>query len=261
MRRLLPQVVELDLDDAYADLRLPAPAPDAARSTVAVGMVASVDGAIAIDGRSAGLGGPADRVAFKRLRDACDAIMVGAGTVRAEDYGPPRAPAHRLARRRAAGLADGPQLLVVTASADLSPTSRLFTAQRDTGVPPPIVVTRAGAPADAVARLRQVAEVVQLGDAAVDLPAVLAWTLERGWPRVLCEGGPRLNGDLFTAGVADELFVTLAPTVVAGDAGRLASSASASAPTHLDLVEMHEHGGELLLRYRVERPSQPGRDD
>ena len=90
----------------------------------------------------------------------------------------------------AAGLAPVPQLLVVTASADLDPASRLFATDGD-DVPRPIVVTHRAAPTAAVSALREVTEVVATGATAVDLAALLRTCAERGWRRVLCEGGPR----------------------------------------------------------------------
>lgn len=257
MRRLVPDVAEIDLADAYAGLVLAAPPVDQDRASVALGMVTSVDGAVTVDGTSGPLGADADRHAFRRLRDACDAILVGAGTVRAEDYGPPRAPGPRAAARVAAGLAPAPQLLVVTAGAALDPGARLFTAERDAGVPPPVVVTRGGAPEEPVRELEAVAEVVRFGDDEVDLAAALRWCRARGWSRVLCEGGPALNASLLAVDVVDEVFLTLAPTLVGGDAARMVAGAP-SGRHDLELVELHEHGGELLLRYRC-RPARPGR--
>ncbi|MEX1179184.1 MAG: dihydrofolate reductase family protein [Nitriliruptor sp.] len=255
MRRLIPEVGPIVVDDTYRGLVLPAPAPGDLRAWTALGMVASVDGGVTVDGVSAGLGGAADRVAFRRLRGACDAILVGAGTVRAEDYAPPRAPSSRVAERTAAGLAPAPQLLVVTASADLDPAARVFTSERDAGVPAPIVVTRRAAPTERVDALRAVAEVVTFGESVVDLDAVLRWCLARGLARVLCEGGPTLNGALAAAGLVDEVFLTLSPHLVAGTAGRIVTGPALDSPLALELTELHEHDGELLLRYRTVRPA------
>jgi riboflavin biosynthesis pyrimidine reductase len=255
VRRLVPPTGPIPLEEAYADLQLHTGPPGGERAGVSLGMVASVDGAVALDGRSGGLGGDADRVAFLRLRDACDAILVGAGTARAEDYGPPRQRGTRRETRVAAGLAPVPQLLVVTGSAALDPASRLLAATGDPDVPRPVVVTHRGAPTDAVSALRAVTEVVEFGATSVDLAAVLRWCVERGWRRVLCEGGPSLNGALLDAGLVDEVLLTVAPTLVAGAAGRIVRTDS-EVPTPLELRELHEYEGELLVRYRVtDRPT------
>lgn len=248
MRRLLPEPADLPLEEVYADLQLGDARGGPGRPTVTLGMVASVDGAVTWDGTSGRLGGDGDRQAFRRSRDAADAILVGAGTVRAEGYGPPRAPRQRAAARIARGAAPGPQLVVVTARADLDPAARLFTAPRDEGVPAPVVVTCRAAPRERVAALGEVAEVVEVGDGAVDLARVLDWCAGRGFERILCEGGPRLNGALLDAGLVDEVLVTVAPVLLGGDADRIVASPQQT-PADLVLAEVHEHDGELLLRY------------
>jgi riboflavin-specific deaminase-like protein len=251
MRRLVPDRHDLALADTYAGLVLPAPAADRSTATVALGMVVSVDGAVAVAGRSGGLGGEADGHAFRRLRDACDAILVGAGTVRAEDYGPPRATPGRASSRRERGLAPAPQLLVVSGRLDLDPSSRLFAATREDGVPPPLVITSRATAQARGAALAGHAEIASFGDDEVDLAGALRWCRERGWDRVLCEGGPALNGTLLEADLVDEVFLTLAPQLVGGDAGRIVRGPNLG-PQRLELTELHEHAGELLLRYRVQ---------
>jgi riboflavin-specific deaminase-like protein len=241
----------LSIDDAYAGLTLPdgTTGPDGTpRGWVALGMVASVDGAGSLAGRTDQLGGEADRHAFSRLRGACDAILVGAGTVRAEDYGPPRGTAARREDRRRRGLAPAPRLVVVTGSLSLDPGARLF-ADPDHR---PLVATHAQAPASARAALAEVAEVVDTGTDTVDLGVLLGELARRGLGRVLCEGGPTLNGALLTADLVDEVFLTVAPVALGGGAPRIATG---DTETHreLELVSVVEHGHELLLRYQVRR--------
>ena len=104
---------------------------------VRVNFVASTDGAVTVDGRSGGLGSDADRRVFGTLRELAEVVLVGAGTVRAENYGGARKPTR--------GRADPPPIAVVTGSADLDPGARLFT---DTRVAP-IVLTGPDAPTTA----------------------------------------------------------------------------------------------------------------
>ncbi|MDN5748903.1 MAG: dihydrofolate reductase family protein, partial [Pseudonocardia sp.] len=92
---------------------------------VRVNFVASIDGAVSVDGRSAPLGSEADRCVFGLLRELADVVLVGAGTVRVEDY--------RGARRPTRGRDTPPPIAVVTASAARAPAARLFT---DTPVAP-----------------------------------------------------------------------------------------------------------------------------
>src|SRR5688572_5097726 len=106
MRQLLPVVADVDPVAAYgADARRHRDE----RPWRLANMVASADGAAHVDGRSGGLGGPADRAAFHAIRGVADVIVVAAGTVRAEGYRPPRQPEPDVATgRRARGQAERP---------------------------------------------------------------------------------------------------------------------------------------------------------
>ena len=204
---------------------------------VRVNFVASTDGAVTVDGRSAGLGSDADRRVFGTLRELAEVVLVGAGTVRTENYGGARKPTR--------GRADPPPIAVVTGSADLDPGARLFT---DTLVAP-IVLTGPDAPAD---RLRAPAgggRRRRRARPALPRGAVVGELGRRGLHRVLCEGGPRLFGDLVAADLVDELCLTVAPVLAAGDAGRIAAGPPGSPPRSLRLVGALEEDGVLLLRY------------
>lgn len=243
MQRFLPDVGEESLDDLYVDLQIPR-GDD--RPYVYLDMVASLDGAATLDGRSAGLGGSADQVAFRRLREHCDGILVGARTARIEDYGPPPVHPGSVERRRARGLADRPTVAVVTNSADLDPQARLF---RDPQARP-IIVTAADAPAQRLERLGEVAEVVLAGQREVDLRIAMTLLAQRGWERLLCEGGPDLNGGLLAAGVVDEIFLTVTPVIVGRSPLRI-TDGGPPVPVTAELLELRHQGGELLLRYRI----------
>lgn len=200
MRLLLPEPRPLtgdDLLDLYGD----------ARPAVRGGFVVTTDGAVAVDGGSRGLQTPADEAVFHALRGVADAVVVGAGTARAEGYGPvrPRPDAQRW--RAARGMAAQPPLVLVSRSLDLDPADRCFTG-------PAVVVTCAAADAGRRAALAAVADVVVAGDDEVDLPAAVAALHERGLERLLCEGGPTLLTALLEAGLLDELCLTLTPRLL-----------------------------------------------
>jgi riboflavin-specific deaminase-like protein len=251
VRRLVPEVRDEPLEQVYADLVLPTRRD---RAWIALGMVATVDGAAALDGDTATLGGSADHHAFRALRGACDAILVGAGTVRAEDYGPTTGTAARRRHREAKGLSAAPRLVIVSGSLDLDPRARVF------GDPDhrPLVVTHAGAAGARIQALEPLADVVALGEQAVDLEQVAATLPDRGLHRVLCEGGPTLNAALLGVDLVDELFLTLDPLLVGGDASRIVASDDPATPRRFRLIELHEHDGEVLLRYQRDR-SEDGR--
>ena len=132
MRRLLPDpAAEVSPAEAYADVPVATGRPG-----VRVNMVASLDGAITVEGRSGGLGGDADRRVFLALRALADVILVGAGTVRNEGYGPPRLKDEIQAARRERGQARLPRIAVVTRSLTLDWDSPFFAEAPDDARPP-----------------------------------------------------------------------------------------------------------------------------
>jgi len=223
------------------------PAPPG-RPWLALNMITSVDGATAVGGRSGGLSGDADRSVFHTLRGLADAVVAGAGTVRAENYGPARAEPAVIVTRLARGQAPRPRIVVVSGRLALEPTSRLF-AELGPDDPRPLVLTVAAADERRREALADVAEVVDVGQRSVDPALALAVLGDRGVRFALCEGGPTLNGTLVAAGLVDELCLTLAPMVVAGDSARLAHGASPATPLGLELRHALVDRGELLLRY------------
>ena len=219
MRRLTPDPTELDpsqLADVYADARR---TRHGGRPWVVVNMIASADGATTLEGVSGGLGGPGDRAVFSVLRALADVVLVGASTVRAERYGPPR---------RA-----GQKVAVVTRSGELDWTGELFTSGAGLAVLPedgpevPVPTIRGGR-----------------GD--VDLAAVLR---QLDGEVMLAEGGPTLNAQLAAAGLIDELCVTVAPRLIGGGAKRIVVGPPAVDPTTLELAHVLEEDGFLFCRY------------
>jgi riboflavin biosynthesis pyrimidine reductase len=193
---------------------------------VLVNMITTADGATAVAGRSGGLGGPADKRVFAAIRSVADVILVGAGTVRAENYGPARTAA---------------RLAIVTARLDLDPDARVFT-----GDDRPMVFTTSTADADRRAALERVADVVVVNDGdRVDLRAAVA----RLDGVVVCEGGPTINGQLIAEDLVDELCVSVAPLLAAGSSSRIAHGPDLDEPRRLQLVRVLEEDGLLFLRY------------
>jgi riboflavin biosynthesis pyrimidine reductase len=246
MQQLLPPVApgsgpEVDPAALYAaDVR--SPRPD--RPWVLANMIASADGATALDGVSGGLGGPADHKVFAAIRAVADIVLVAAGTVRAEHYGPPRPSPERRAERVARGQASAPRLAIVTASLDLDPSEALFVDAEER----PLVITTTEAHPERVAALGAVAEIVVAGSGLVDLGATLT-TLRRdhGAGIVLTEGGPSLIGALVGAGLLDELCLTMAPLLAGGTSPRVAHGPGHRTPMLLDRVL--EADGLLFTRY------------
>jgi riboflavin-specific deaminase-like protein len=246
MRRLLPEpAADVTPEQAYADV------PEApGRPGVRVNMVASLDGAITVDGRSGKLGGDADRRVFRALRSLADVVLVGAGTVRAEGYGPPKLSEEAQTARRARGQSRLPRIAVVSRSLALDWGSRFFADAP--GDARPIVVTSAGAPEEGRRRAADVADVIVAGDDGVDLSGALAHLGADGVGSVLCEGGPNLNRALAAEGLLDELCLTVSPRLVGGDGPRmLAGDPPAPEGLPMYLHAAYEDEGFLFLRHRT----------
>jgi len=241
VRQLLPEPAEIDPGAAHAHASRPAPAD---RPWVLLNMVASIDGATAVDGVSGGLGGPADQAVFGAIRAAVDVILVAAGTARAESYGPPRTSESRQADRLARGQRAKPRMALVTRSLDLDATTSLFTEATEA----PLIFTTDDAPPDRLHSFDGLAEVVSMGQHGVDLRRALSHLHAEGARTVLVEGGPSLNGQLTEAGLVDEVNLSLSPLLVGGDSARMVHSEQA-APLPMALAHLWEQDGLLFARY------------
>jgi len=240
MRRLLPDPGSLDENGLVEAYRL------APGRSLRVNFIASLDGAITVDGHSEGLGSPGDRRIFTVLRALADVVLVGHGTAAAEGYRPIRAdsPVGRL--RASSGRPPTAPIAVVSRRASLDPGSGLVL----NAVSPTILVTCAAADPDRRAALAAAGVTVLVcGEDDVDLPAALDALADRGLEQVLSEGGPQLLGAALAAGVVDELDLSIAPALVGGEVRLL--EARLPAPTQLDLGQLLEEDGMLFARYAV----------
>lgn len=245
MRQWHPTGGEESLDGVYPDL----PPADRPR-WVAMNMITSVDGEVTIEGVSDGLGGTGDLAGFRALRSAVDVVLVGAGTARAERYGPAKVRAEARAARVERGQAPRPAIAVVSTSLDVDAIAGRVIEGGGTLF---VVTSAASDPERRAALAAGGTTVLTAGDQEVDLVDALSQLDALGMSRVLVEGGPRLNRDLLAAGLVDELFVTIAPLLVGGG-GPGVVAAPLDLPVALELREGRVHAGELLLRYGVLGP-------
>ncbi|WP_199485350.1 RibD family protein [Actinomadura craniellae] len=193
------------------------------------------------------LSSPADFDRVDGVRAGCDAILVGAGTVRADD---PRllvrSPVRR-ERRAARGLPPDLVKVTLTARGDLDPQARFFT----TGSAPKLVYAASDAVPGLAARLDGVAEVIDAGD-PVELPVLLADLARRGIRRLMVEGGTGVHTRFLTEGLADELHLVIVPFFV-GDplAPRFVHSGVFPQDSRhpMRLAEVTRIGDLTLLRY------------
>jgi riboflavin biosynthesis pyrimidine reductase len=245
LTRLWPDPQPLDDDRLVSAYEV----KDRTRTHLRVNFVTSVDGAVEVGGFSAGLfsaglSRDADMAVFGLLRMLCDALVVGAGTLRHEGYRPVRLSAERRAWRRDQGLAEYPTLVVVSSALDLVPSNP---ALAEAPVRP-IVLTHGSAPPDRRAALEPVAEVLALGERRVDLAAAAGRLAELGLRQLLSEGGPHLFGALAAADLVDEVCLTVSPLLAGPGADRIIAGDAAS----LQRMSLHHvlmEDDTLLLRY------------
>ncbi len=223
-------------DEGLAELYPRNPEP-----TLRANFIASADGAVTVDGLSAGLHGPGDKEIFDSLRTVCDALIVAAGTIRAENYDALRPPAPAKAWRAAHGLPEFPLMVIVSRSLDLDLEQLVFA---DAPIRP-IVVTTTRAP---IAKVEKAADVIAVGDDEVDLAAAVRELHARGATQLLCEGGPHLFDALIAADLVTELCLTVSPLLVGGGPGRISAGATASA-RRMSLRHVLTREDMLFLRY------------
>jgi riboflavin biosynthesis pyrimidine reductase len=206
-RRDVPDIAETTIADSYAS---PLGAPTD-RPWVGLCMVSSIDGSTVVDGRSTGLSSDNDIAVLHGLRSIADVIIVGAGTVRGEGYGPPHTQGQRVG--------------VVTASGSIDLDIPLFTSGAG------FIITTAnaqlGTSPGTVNSVEDV-EIIRSGVDRVDLAAAIARLDEvHARPRfVQVEGGAHLNGAMLDADVFDEINLTTSPLCVGGSGPRLTTGAT-----------------------------------
>jgi riboflavin-specific deaminase-like protein len=248
-RRLLPEPGELaDGAAVVEDLHLAELAHDD-RPYLVLNMVTTADGRATIAGRSGPIGNAADQDLFHALRTRVDAVMVGAGTLRAENYGRiVRKPERREARERA-GLEPDPLAVVVSGRLDL-PDDLPLLHEPEQEV---LVATFSDRELAGAARI----DYLRSEGGAVDIAALLAELRRRGIRSVLCEGGPTLNAELLRAGGVDELFHCQAPTLAGEPDAPTLVSGVLHETAGMQLVWLLENESHLFMRYRLRGASSP----
>jgi riboflavin biosynthesis pyrimidine reductase len=237
------------------------------RPTFISNFVSTVDGVVSykVPGKAGGgeISGffEPDRFVMGLLRSVSDAVLIGAGTLRAapaHKWSPghvhPASRADYQAQRETLGLAPEPTTIVVSASGDLDLS---HPGLADSEIPAIIVTTAEGSRRlnDREHDAPQL-EIVKAGAEHVSPDAIVDVLRDRGLRLVLCEGGPHLFGQLLAAGFIDELFLTLAPQVAgrSGHEPRLSLVEGhafdlANAPW-AELVDLRISGSHVFTRYR-----------
>jgi 2,5-diamino-6-(ribosylamino)-4(3H)-pyrimidinone 5'-phosphate reductase len=220
-------------------------------------MVCSLDGKTTVAGKAGSIGGQIDRALMRTLRSRADAVMVGAGTLRAEklNLGVPEDVSQWRASR---GLKPQPLSVIATASGDLPLRENLIGSSTDNLV----VLASSDTARHRLTALSSFAsvEIVPEGTAPrswLDPTEALQTLKERHAVDVLLvEGGPALNYALVSAGLADELFLTLAPKLLGGTRHEALTMLEGPAVPHLvspepELISVYLSDNELFLRYTL----------
>ena len=221
-------------------------------------MVSSVDGkAIAASGSAEGLGSTLDRQLMRRLRAASDAVIVGAETFRHDPFLPVVVP--ELAEERAQYFPNEPQPWGIVLSRDGNlPLKKKFFQVLNPALPPErrLVALGIAASSEAEATLSRYARIVRVPNrqGRPDVGWLLTYLYEKlGIRRLLCEGGPTFNYSLIARGFADELFLTFAPKLVAGQTNGIMAGQSAFSleqMPRLELLSLYAQASELFFRYK-----------
>jgi riboflavin biosynthesis pyrimidine reductase len=228
------------------------PSEPPARARVMLNMISSADGRATLTGRSGPLSGPADRELFHALRSSADAVLVGAGTVRAERYGRMLRDQDVRDLRVRRGLTPEPLACIVSGRLAL-PEDIPLLREAESHV---VVLTASEASLPETGA--QIDYVRSTGD-QLDLAAGIAELSERfTLCTLMCEGGPHLARELIAADVLDEIFLTVSPMLAggepsAGQALRILAGMELEPPARLELLGAARSGSYLFLRYALAR--------
>lgn len=244
MERLLPDPGPTSVDEQLAGFD-PVELAGSDRPYCFTNFAVTLDGRATIAGRSGPIGSATDTAMLVGLRTVADAVMVGAGTMRAERYGRIVGDPDKRARRERRGLPHDPLAVLVSQRLQLPWDAELFTC----GGGRVLIFTAAEhEPPETATPVRVIRH-----PGGVDLAEAFRYLrVERGIRGLLCEGGPRLHGSLAAAGLIDEMFVTVGPKL-AGDGGPTMIERAAALDDELELAWLLREGAELLARYRVRR--------
>ncbi len=245
MRRLLPEPGQTTVDELLADYR-PFDQSRGDRPFVAANMITTLDGRASVRGRSKDLGSEVDSEFLIKLRRRFDAVMVGAGTIRAERYGRIVRDPEARAERERAGLSADPLAVIVSGSLDLPFDAPIFTC----GAGRVLIFTSSR---DQPPETATVVE-CERTEGPVAIPDLLRKLAQKyGVRALLCEGGPQLFGQLEAADAVDDLFLTSSPELIGGEPSPRILEGALGEPRRKSLEELLEHEGELFARYRPRR--------
>jgi 2,5-diamino-6-(ribosylamino)-4(3H)-pyrimidinone 5'-phosphate reductase len=181
---------------------------------VTVNVAMSADGKLSTrERRQVRISGPLDRARVDRLKSESDAIMVGIGTVLADNPSLTVKSPELRALRVKRGQEENPIRIVVDSLARTPAEADLLHKGNGTR----IIAVSQKADAKKVQALKPFAEVIRAGESEVDLPRLMDLLGECGIRHLMVEGGGRLIGALFREHLVDELYTFVGNLVIGGD--------------------------------------------
>jgi 2,5-diamino-6-(ribosylamino)-4(3H)-pyrimidinone 5'-phosphate reductase len=170
----------------------------------------STDGKISsIEHKQVRISGNSDRARVDALRAECDAIMVGVGTVLADDPGLRVKSVNSRETRIKMGRPENPLRLVADSLARTPPTAKILGKEC-------IIAVSSLAPQDRLERLTPGCEIIHCGEERVDLAELMTHLYKRGVKRLMVEGGANLNWSMIKLGLVDELFIYVGGLIIGG---------------------------------------------
>ncbi len=247
--RLYPPPAET-VKEIYGELELPTESKngDPSKPFVYINMVSSLDGKASIDGKSGGIGSSVDRETMRILRSKADAVMVGAGSLRAE----------KVSLTSEGRRSPEPLAVILSGSGKLPLEENLIGAEKDRTV----VLLPESTSAEKRDYLSRYARILASKSSKPGhkylAGAIRLLKQHFEVRRLLVEGGPSLNHSLISNGLADELFLTLSPKLIGGYPEEISTILQGS---HLpqenvltSILSIHLAEDELFLRYALSAP-------
>lgn len=212
--------------------------------------VGTIDGSATINSNSQQLGNQLDTSLLLGLRQWSDCVLVGAGTVRAENYGDVVIPKEIQKQRHDRGQLPTPPLIIVSRSLHFPSTSRLFSHSRQ----PHVVVTDLEN-----AQKANVEKLMQHSWEIINVPGLTAIRIvdaliNRGFRRIISEGGPQLNSALLAAHLITKIHLTLDPLLCLSTKTPLFGLGTSDEILPCTLEHFHRsEDGTVFLRYGVNK--------
>ncbi|MFN8016325.1 MAG: dihydrofolate reductase family protein [Acidimicrobiia bacterium] len=238
MDQIWPTFIEnIDLDIAYE-------VPESKNKFLRINMVESLDGVFTIDGRAKKLSSDIDRKTFQIMRQHADVLLVGADTVRKENYSAPKFNDEIKQKRKSKGISPHLPLALISSTANFDFESALFQGDEKT-----IIFTTNEAVSNHIEH-HKIAEFIGCGKDKVDLSNAVNVLIEKGYKNILCEGGPTINAQLLENNLIDELCLAISPQIVQGTTPTIFNGPVLNNPAKCKPTHMFTQDDFLFMRYR-----------